>query len=292
MRLRKHEITPYFFIAPGVLILTAVIFYPLVYVAYLSFHDAAFLRPNMPFCGIQNYVEAFSKRGFWNAAINTTIWVIGTVTLAFLLGLIAALALNRRVKGISILRLLILMPWVIPVVASGVTWRLFLMTPFGIVDYVVRQLGLVTGKQGLLASPPPAALLTVMMVNIWRYYPFIMLTLLAGLQGIPRDLYDAAEIDGAGVWQKFRHVTIAQLMPVIMIVLVVLTIWNINAFTVIYVLTEGGPVFTTELFTLHIFRESFMHFEFGIGSANSIMLFIIGLILCSIYLYIMKRREW
>lgn len=289
--IKKSGLTPYFFILPGVLILVSIIFFPLAYVAYLSFHGAAFLRPNMPFIGFQNYQGLLSRGAFWNAATVTTIFVSGTVVFAFLLGLVAAVALNRRVRGIWFFRLLIVLPYAVPVLASGIAWRLLLLTPFGMVDYMLRSLGLLSTGSSLLTAPPPLALLTVTMVNVWRYYPFVMLTLIAGLQAIPKELYEAAEMDGANSWRQFRHVALPLLMPIALIVLVILAIWNINAFTAVFVLTGGGPVRDTEAFALYIYRESFTNFEFGVGAANSMILLVVGLILVVLYTRAIKKGQ-
>jgi ABC-type sugar transport system permease subunit len=210
------------------------------------------------------------------------------VLVTFPLGLFVALALNEKFRFRAPLRLTVVLPWIIPYVSAAVMWRFLLLYPFGHFDFALRSLGIVHGGSGVLTSSP-AAMIGVIAASVWRFYPFVMTMLLAGLQGVPLELYDAAKVDGAGPYRRFVHITLPQMLPTIMVVLLILTTWSMNAFSIIYLMTGGGPSFDTEIYSLYIYRKMFSQYQFGESAAASVILFLLGLIVSVTYVQWVKK---
>ncbi|MFH8572314.1 carbohydrate ABC transporter permease [Streptomyces sp. NPDC017993] len=253
-------------IAPVVLVIGVIIGYPLVRGAYLSLTDANeanvertigvnHIPATYEFVGLDNYKAILSDSVFWDRLGWTVLWTVGCVSLTFLLGLALANMLNRKLRGRTFYRLALILPWAIPAFISVFTWRMLYNEKNGILNKLLAG-------GGIDAIPwlndPAWAKLSVIAVNVWLGVPFMLVALLGGLQSIPGELYEAAEMDGAGPWQRFRNITVPGLRAVSSTVILLSTIWTFNMFPVIFLLTRGGPGDATEILVTYAYRLSFI----------------------------------
>ncbi|HEV8168258.1 MAG TPA: sugar ABC transporter permease, partial [Pyrinomonadaceae bacterium] len=244
---KRELLLPALFLAPALAVLLALSIYPLIYSVTISLQQetAAGIRWTLG-----NFTRLFSDGFFWTAMVHTFIYAAVALTCEFLLGLGLALLLNNQIRGRSFFRASLLVPMMLPTVVVGVVWRLMLNPNFGAVNGTLKQFGIDTESLTWTASPK-LAMLSVIAVDVWQWTPFVFLVLLAGLQAIPQEPYEAALIDGSSRWQTFRHVTLPLLKPSILIVLLLRTMDLLRVFDQIFILTEGGPGFATETISLY-----------------------------------------
>jgi multiple sugar transport system permease protein len=216
---------------------------------------------------------------------NTLIWVVVGTSSQFLLGLVTALVLNRPLPGMRIARILVLLPWIMPSVVAGHMWALLLDSRLGVINDILVRLGILTEYKAWFAEPN-SALLTVLLVSLWGSFPFFTLLLLAGLQGIPDDLYEAASVDGANHWLQFRHITLPLLMPIIVAVVILRVIGLVNAPDLLIVLTGGGPGHATQVLSLYAFQKAYTEFNFGYAGALSVFMLLLLMIFTVLYVRI------
>lgn len=253
-------------VAPVVLVIGVIIGYPLVRGAYLSLTDANeanverhigvnHLPATYEFTGLDNYQAVLSDPVFWDRLGWTALWTVGCVSLTFLIGLTLANMLNRKLRGRTFYRLALILPWAIPAFISVFTWRMLYNEKSGILNKLLAG-------GGIDAVPwlndPTWAKLSVIAVNVWLGVPFMLVAVLGGLQSIPRELYEAAEMDGANAWQRFRNITMPGLRAVSSTVILLSSIWTFNMFHVIFLLTRGGPGDATEILVTYAYRLSFV----------------------------------
>lgn len=257
----------YRYVAPALGLLGGVALFPLLYVIYLSFHRRLLIFDISRFIGLENYRFLLQDDRFWNALQNTAYFTAVSVSAQLLLGLGIALLLNRSFRGRDWVRALVLVPWVIPTVVSARMWEWIYNPEFGILNFLL-------GAKINWLGTPGLALHAAIFADVWKTTPFVVILLLAGLQIIPRELYQAARVDGAGAWAAFRRITLPLLMPVLMVALIfrMLDAWRV--FDVIYVLTGGGPANTTETLSLYAYKMLFQTLQFGYGSALSVVTFL------------------
>jgi multiple sugar transport system permease protein len=257
----------YRYVAPALGLLGGVALFPLLYVIYLSFFRRLLIFDISKFVGLENYRFLLQDERFWNALQNTAYFTGVSVSAQLLLGLGIALLLNRSFRGKDWVRALILVPWVIPTVVSARMWEWIYNPEFGILNFLL-------GAKINWLGTPGLALHAAIFADVWKTTPFVVILLLAGLQIIPRELYQAARVDGAGAWAAFRRITLPLLMPVLLVTLIfrMLDAWRV--FDVIYVLTGGGPANTTETLSLYAYKMLFQTLQFGYGSALSVVTFL------------------
>ena len=240
-RSQRQALIGYALVFPGLLGLVVLIGIPLVQGIALSFTDRYLLEPNTgKFIGLGNYFTFIRSPLFGHYVLNTLIWSLGSLAGNLGLGMVLALLLNRNLRFRGVYRALALIPWVMPMVAAGLVWRWIFDGGYGVLDYILLNLGLIQHYVTFLADYSfiwPS----VLVVSWWKGYPFAYAVILAGLQIIPKDLYESAAIDGATGWMTFRHVTLPQLRPVLFVLVLLESIWTANDFTSIWVLTQGGP---------------------------------------------------
>jgi multiple sugar transport system permease protein len=268
VRLGAYGLLPYVLVAPAVAVLLALSIYPLIYSITVSLRQET---ANGVTWGLGNFARLFSDNFFLTAMGHTFVYAIAALTCEFLLGLGLALLLNNQIRGRSLFRASLLVPMMVPPVVAAVVWRLLLNPNFGAINGTLRQIGIDTESLTWTASPT-LAMLSVIAVDVWQWTPFVFLVLLAGLQAIPQEPYEAALIDGSSRWQTFRHVTLPLLKPAILIVLLLRTMDLLRVFDQIFILTEGGPGFATETISLYIYRTAFRFFDFGYAAAMSFVL--------------------
>lgn len=262
------------FLAPSLLHLTFFIFTPIVFSAYLSLHRWDIIVPDKPFVGLANFAEIVQDASFWNALGNTLVFTLN-VPAGMTLALGAALLLNRRLKGIGLLRTIYFFPSVTSFVAIALVWMWIYHPTFGAANFFLSLVGL-GPLQWLNASE--TAMASVMLFTVWLGIGYQMVVYLAGLQGIPQELYEAARIDGASAWQRFRKVTLPLLKPTTFFILVTSFIASFQVFTSIYVMTAGGPTGSTDVLVYHIYQSAWEQLRMGYASAMSWVLFVIIMI--------------
>jgi multiple sugar transport system permease protein len=279
------------FVAPAVVYVALFFGYPIVKNVIMGFQDystSTFFTGVAPWVGISNYVTVISSGIFTTAVVNTALFTIGSIAGQFVIGLLLALFFKRRFPLSGVLRALILLPWLLPLIASSAVWKWMLDQDSGILNQTLLFLHVVPSAVPWLVSPD-VALISVIMVNIWLGIPFNVTILYGGLQGIPEELYEAASLDGATGWNAFRHITWPSLRPVVSVVLVLGVVYTLKVIDIILGLTGGGPANSTETLATDSYHQSFVQFSFGDGAALSNILIVISLVFTIVYLRLNRR---
>ncbi len=280
---------PWLLLAPALLATAVLVLFPAAETLWLSLHDVVLFRPRVrPFVGLQNYAIALADPVFWSSLVNSLIWVIAAVSLQFALGLVTALLLNRRFAWRGLARALVVIPWALPSVIIGLIWTWMLDFNLGVLNEIGVRLGLLHAPIAWLAQPG-TAMAAVILALIWQGFPFFAVTLLAGLQSIPEELYEAAALDGAGGVARFRHVTLPGLAGVIATALLLRMIWVANSLDLILVMTGGGPGTATQTLPLHAFLTAWTGGNYGQGAALAVILTL--LLLGVVVVYLFRSRE-
>ena len=268
---RRTTLTAWAFLAPSALHLVVFTAAPLLFTLFISFHDWDLLRTNHPFVGLGNYVELARDPLFWRSLLNTTAYAL-YVPVSMGLALGAALILNQPLRGMRVLRTLVVLPTVVSYVAIAIVWQWMFNLDFGLLNVVLRAAHLPAVDW---LGNPKTALVAVMIASAWVQLGYQMVIYLAGLQGIPAQLYEAATIDGASAWNRFRHITLPLLRPVSVFLALSGVVWSFQAFTLVYVMTEGGPLHATDLLVYRIYQTAWEFRRMGYASAMSWALFAI-----------------
>jgi multiple sugar transport system permease protein len=286
----KRRMEPVLFISPAFIVIGIILVYPLGYSLWLSFHEWTLrgFREGVPFVGLQNYIDLFSNPDFLNSLRITASFVILAIIVEFTLGMGLALLLNHDLRGKHFMRAMVLLPMMCTNVVIGLTWRLLLNYEFGLVNYYLGVMGV--GPVEWL-SKPAMALPAVILVDVWNTTSFVALLLLAGLQALPEEPFEAARIDGASAWQSFVNITLPLLRQTILVVLLWRMIDTFRIFDVIYLLTAGGPARATETVSIYVYRYGFQSFNLGYASAASYIMILIMLIIAALMARLMGRIE-
>jgi multiple sugar transport system permease protein len=278
------------FLLPAAALLLLFLTYPLGLGVWLGFTDERVGRPGI-YIGLENYEFLWNDSVFWLAVFNTLLYTVTASVLKFVLGLWLALLLNEKLPFKAFLRAIVLLPWVVPTVLSAIAFWWIYDAQFSILSYVLQKIGLISAPINFLGDPTNARA-SVIAANIWRGIPFIAITLLAGLQTISPSLYEAATLDGATAWQRFRFVTFPLLTPIIAIVMTFSVLFTFTDFQLIYVLTRGGPVNATHLMATLSFQRGIAGGNLGEGAAIAVAMipFLLAAILFSYFG--LQRRRW
>lgn len=272
---RPEVLTPYFFLLPAMVVTLAVVLIPVAQTVWMSLHDFVLFRPkNVPFIGLGNFTRMLGDETFWISLRNSVWWIGLVVSGQFLLGLATALLLNQSFWWRGVARALIIVPWALPSVIIGLTWTWMYDFNVGVLNDALMRLGLISAPVAWLASPA-TAFYAVVLALIWQGFPFFAVTILAGLQTIGDELYEAADIDGASRWQRLRYVILPAIADVIATALLLRTIWVANSLDIILVMTGGGPGLETHTLPLYAFLKAYAGMEFGYAGALAITLTII-----------------
>lgn len=279
----REELLAYSFLWPSLLILGALMVYPLVEVVRLSLHDSNLIRET--WVGLANYRALLSDPFFWNTLLNTIVFTAGSVILHLGLGLGLALLLNTKINQFfrTVARGVLIVPWLLAPTIAGMIWVLML-APFGVFNGLLTGLG-VPAETATIAwlGDSSTALASVTAMNVWRAYPFFMVMLLAGLQSVPQQLYEAAQLDGATLWQQFRFITLPELKGVIATIVLLDSIWTFRAFDPVFVMTGGGPSHSSEVLATSIYFNGFQKMKFGYASAEAMIMFVVLFVVSAIY---------
>lgn len=273
--MKRRKLTPYLFLLPGCIILGTVIFYPMLRAIWLSFMDYNMLS-DPDFVGLDNYKELFHDGLFWRTMLNSIIYLVIAVPSLVIIPIFLAILINQNVKGINAFRSIYYVPFITSIVVVGITWE-WVYKENGLLNFMLEQLGFTDDPVKWLTTSS-TALFAVIVVTIWKSLPFYMIIYLGGLQSIPSDLYEASKIDGANWWQQTIHVTIPQLKPYVFLVTVLSSINSLKVFEEIYVMTDGGPLHSSETLVFYIYREAFDNLNMGYASAAGVILFLLTLI--------------
>lgn len=282
---KRHRLIGFTFAIPAIIFLIFFVLYPVIYNIWLSFTDTSLIKNTSSFVGLKNYIRMFGNKLFKMYFWNTCRWTFWSVLGQIVLGLAIALLISRPMKGGTALRSFLLVPYVVPAVTLALVSRWILNSDYGIVSYWLQQAGWLDARQSLLSMQGPA-MWVVVILNIWRSYPFPMLIYWAALKSIDREMYEAATVDGAGRWQTFVHITLPQLRNTTVILIVLRTVWTATYYDLIYMVTGGGPTGSTATLPILIYQTSFGSYQVGYAAAISMVLGV--LMLGCIIFYVMK----
>ncbi len=289
--LRQDRRFGYLLAAPVVLVLLAITAYPLFYNVLNSFRHVNYLAPPVGgFAGLSNYARLFTDHQFVPALVHTIGFTVVSVSLETVIGLALAVTLSKRFRGRGIVRAAIFIPWAVPTVVSAELWKTMFDPQQGFVNYVLTQLHLPLASTTWLNSTW-TAWAAILIADAWRNIPFMAIILLAGLQVIPNDLYEAAKIDGASAWRTFWRVTLPLLKPALMVALIFRTLSSFLIFDVVYIMTNGGPGTSTQVLTNLNYQAFLVDFDFGYGGAIAVALMIMALLIAAIYVRAFKAEE-
>lgn len=268
--LGRDFVLGYSLLTPLILVLFLLLAYPIGMALWITLQDKTIGMPGR-FVGLANYRELlFEDPFFWQVVRNGFLFTIGSVALKLIIGMVMALVLNQPIVFRGLFRGLLLMPWVAPTVVTALSWR-WMLDLTGVFNYLLRSIGLMQGSVPWLAQYG-TAMFALVLVNTWRGFPFFGITLLAGMQAIPQELYEAAEVDGASIWQRFWHITVPSLRTVILVVTILSTIWTFNDFSIVWLLTGGGPGHATDVFATYTYKLGFVTSRLGYGQTVSVLL--------------------
>ncbi len=274
---------------PGALLLMVFMAYPFFLGIWLSLTDSGIGRPG-EYIGLRNFQDLLSDTIFHQTAWNTMIYALVTVPFKAALGLGLALVLNNHMRFSNPVRAAVMMPWIVPTALSTLGWFMIFDPVFSPISWLFRRLGLISANINFLGHPT-MAMGSVMLANIWRGTPFFGITILAGLQAVPNELHEAAAIDGAGMWHRFRHVTVPHIKGVVLIASLLSVIWTFADFQLIYVLTKGGPANQTHIFGTYAYQIGLSATEIGMGAAIALYMFPILSVFAALLLVYLRREE-
>lgn len=285
---RRRYVLFVLLVTPAFLLRIATAAYPILQTFFLSFTNLSILKGTNEYVGLQNYSAMSSDFGVQGALSFTMIYVVASTVLELIVGMLIALLLNASFKGRTFARTINLIPWAIPTIVAGYAFRWFLDEQFGLLPVWVHDL---FGTQMVTFISPLGARLAVILVHVWKDAPFMAVVFLAGMQGVPLDLYEAGKVDGANAWQRFWGITVPLIMPLVITMGLFRVVWSLAGFDLVYGLTFGGPGVATSVLALQIFREGILFFKFGFASAISVVLLILVGIIGVLALRLYRRAD-
>ncbi len=281
----------YAYLLPAAICLGGTVLFPILKSIHMSLYHNVLSRPqDYRFIGLGNYLRMIQDPTFWLTLKNSAVWVFWSVSVQFILGFLGALVLNAEFKGRAFFRTLNLLPWIIPGVVVGLLWEYIYQPNYGPLNDILRRAGLLSIPIAWL-SQPTWAMPAVIFANIWRGIPFFSIMILAGLQAIPDDVYEAATVDGAGVFQRFWNITLPMLRPIIVVATATRIIWTFNYADLIFVMTSGGPANSTQITSSYTLLMAYTDLDFGYAATLSVVLLVIMLIFTALYLKFTKGVE-
>ena len=280
-----------YFLAPALLIIAFVLLFPIVQTVVLSFgRNSTSIFTGYEFAGFANYERLLRTPRFITSLNNTIVFTAVTVPFELVIGIALALILNRRFRGKGIVRMAVLFPWALPTALNALMWRWMFNTEFGLFNSMLTDTGLVAERINWLGAIP-LAMIAMMFVSIWKTSSFMALLLLAGLQTIPDDLYEAGSVDGTNRWSEFRHITLPLLRPAILVSVLLRTMDAMRTFELPFNLTDGGPLTSTETLSLYAYRAIFQYVNFNLGSSAILIQFIIIMSISVLYIALIRRAD-
>jgi multiple sugar transport system permease protein len=288
MREARKNWSAYVFISPGLLLFGIFTLFALIFAFYLSFHEWSIIEKDKPFVGLENYRDIIHDEKFQRAIVNTFYFAVGSVPPGIILGLLIALMLNQPIRFRGLWRTLYYLPAITPFVVVSILWKWFYNGDYGLFNYYLLKAHLIDQPLLWLADKN-LAMPSVILMSIWGGIAGSMVLYLAGLQAIPEELYEAAKVDGANAWHRFRYITVPQLAPTTLFLLVIGIIYSLQVFTQIFVMTGGGPVDRTTTMVYYIYLSAFKFYEMGYATALAFFLFAIALVFTLAQLRLYRR---
>ncbi|MDQ6671925.1 MAG: sugar ABC transporter permease [Chloroflexota bacterium] len=288
---RDEALFGYALLLPSAALIVVLVGVPFLRALWLSFHKKLLGLEDAPWIGLQNYASLLADAAFWQAVKNTFVFTTGSIGIKLALGLSIALILNEALPLRGLWRSIVMLPYAMPTLVSVLVWKWMYNDVGGVLNYLASGAGL-TDHPILWLGDPNVAMPSVIAVNVWRGFPFFVITILAGLQTVPQELYDAAKVDGAGIWPRFRQVTLPAILPVAAVTTLFSAILTFNDFSIIWILTQGGPGNATQVLATLTYRISIPGLELGKGVAVSVLMLpiMVGLILL-LNRFISRREE-
>lgn len=282
---RQEKITGWLLVVPALLLLVLVFAYPIVRAVWSSlFLENLGTQLQPIFTGLDNYTRLALDGRFWQSLWNTAVFTIASVVLELLLGMGIALVLNQSFRGRGALRTIAILPWALPTAVMALAWAWIFNDQFGVWNDILLRLGFIEAPINWLGNPN-LAMLTIIAADVWKTTPFISILLLAGLQSIPQDLYEAHAIDGASPWQSFYRITLPLLMPQILIALLFRVAQAVGIFDLVQVMTGGGPAGSTETVSIYIYATVMRYLDFGYGAALVVVTFVLLIVAVALGAY-------
>jgi multiple sugar transport system permease protein len=279
---------PYLMVVPTILVLSIVGVIPFVYTVFISFQETSFTR-TVGFNGVGNFTSLVSDPLFWKALGVTTLILVVAVPVQLLLGLGIALVMHRGILGSRFIAPVLLLPAVVAPTVVAIIWKIMLAGTWGFLTYqVVDRFSLL--ERGSVLGLPRSALVTILLIEIWQWTPFVALALFAGLQALPLSPYRAAAVDGASRWQIFRYLTLPMLLPLLAVLLLLRTLDSFRIFDTIFILTGGGPGTSTQVVSIYLYKSVFQFWELGRAAAGAVLIWVMFFIFASILYRIFSRR--
>ena len=276
----------YALIAPAAIYIILIVAWPLLETIRLSFTNSSLAGED--YVGFENYQKMLSSKKFNGIVTRTFVWMFFSVSLKLIIGLIGAVLLNANLKGRSIFRVLVMPPWVVPIAIGMLGWLWLYNGYFGIIAGVGMRTGILDGPFGFLAYKQSAFISTII-ADVWVGTPMVTVFFLAAMQGVPRDLYEAAYCDGASRWDRFFKITLPQITPVIITMSLLSAIWTFNSFEIIWILTEGGPRGSTTTLIIDTYKQALGNYKFGRGAARDVVVMILLMLFAGFYLALLAR---
>jgi len=290
-RTQREKVTALLLVLPALIFLIGLIAYPLIQVFFDGFQFKNLVNLHVSgFAGLDNFKEVISNEHFLQDLKNTTVWTVLSVSGEYILGMFAAILLNQKIKGVGIFRVLVIIPWLVPIIVAGMTWSWMLNPDYGIINFLMVKTGIIKTAIYWLGEKD-TALFTIVVVNIWRSFPFYTISILAALQAIPYDITEAAAIDGAGMVNRFFKMTLPQLKPVSIALITIHLIWTAINFDFIWIMTQGGPYYSTETLPLMIYRYAMKEYNVGAASALATMIIMVMTVIFVFYYSQKSKRE-
>ncbi|HLT58303.1 MAG: sugar ABC transporter permease [Limnochordales bacterium] len=277
-------------LTPAVLYIVLLVGFPFVFAIYLALTDATVGSPVGSFVGLDNFREIIQSRGFRTALKNTFIFTFSSQAIILILANALSMALQRDFRGKGLVTFLILLPWVAPVSLTTISWLWIFHSRFSLIDWFLRQLNLLEGNLFWLGRPD-LAMIAIIIVHVWRMFPFATVILLAGHSALPKDVLESAQVDGAGFWRIFFQIRLPLLLPIMSVAVLFSTVFTFSDMTVVYVLTRGGPFDTTHVLSSMAYFRGIFGGNLSVGAAVSLFLFPVLLIAAILILRIARRAE-
>ncbi len=290
LHLPRDAALGYMLLAPAALLLIVLVGYPFVTAITVSMQRKLLGSPVATWVGLANYATILSDRTFWIVVRNVLVFAGTSVAIKVVLGTSVALALNETMPARGIIRSIVIVPWALPTLVTVLIWLWMYSDVAGVFNHILMGTGIVE-RPVLFLSDPYLAMASVIAVNVWRGFPFFAVTLLAGLQTVGHDLYDAAKVDGAGMWARFRHVTLPGLAPIMAVVTLLSTIFTLNDFAIIWLLTRGGPGNATDVLATLTYKVAIRGLELGKGVAISVLMLPLLIVLIVLLTRFINQRE-
>ncbi len=277
------------FVVPAALVILLVVVVPLTRAAWMSLFDITLTRPGVePFVGLSNYITQLTSSGFWDSVFKALFFTVVTTVLELGLGVGLAMLMDQPMRFRWVLRSLVILPWALPTIVNALMWRWIDNATYGSLNALLTQVGLLHDYLPWL-SQDTTAMWMVIIADVWKMTPFCAILILAGLQGIDRELFEAARVDGAGTIDVFRRIVLPLLTPIILIVLVLRTMEAFKVFDVIWIMTGGGPASSTQTVAIYAYRTAYEGYDFGQGAALGYLIATAIMLLAAVYLWLLRR---